>query len=190
MAYLTEQQLRDVGFKSLGRNVKISAKASIYDPQLIEIGDRSRIDDFCVISGRVAIGRNVHVTPQCLVAGGTMGITMEDFSVIAYQVKIFSQSDDYTGLTLTNSTVPVKFKAETRSAVRLCRHVIVGAGSTVFPGVTIAEGCSIGAMSLVNRSTEPWGIYQGTPARRVKERRKDLLELERQYLLELANDPV
>ena len=31
-------------------------------------------------------------------------------------------------------------------------------------------------MSLVNRSAEPWGVYVGIPARRVKERSRKLLE--------------
>jgi galactoside O-acetyltransferase len=58
----------------------------------------------------------------------------------------------------------------------------------VFPGVAIAEGCSVGAMTLVNKSTQPWGIYLGNPARRVKERKRDLLELEKKFLEEIKND--
>ena len=64
------------------------------------------------------------------------------------------------------------------------RHVIIGSGSVVFPGVKIAEGCSVGALSLVNKSTEPWGIYVGNPARRVKLRKQDLLLEEKRYLNE------
>ena len=33
-------------------------------------------------------------------------------------------------------------------------------------------------MSLVNKSTEPWGIYVGIPAKRIKDRSKDLLKFE------------
>jgi acetyltransferase-like isoleucine patch superfamily enzyme len=40
-------------------------------------------------------------------------------------------------------------------------------------------------MTLVNKSTEPWGIYIGNPAKRVKERKKDLLDLEKQFLQEV-----
>ncbi|MBK2297214.1 acyltransferase, partial [Francisella philomiragia] len=68
MAYYTEEQLGKLGFKYVGKNVKISDKASIYNHDQIEIGDNSRIDDFCVISGKLQIGRNVHITPQCLIA--------------------------------------------------------------------------------------------------------------------------
>jgi len=115
---------------------------------------------------------------------------MSDFSGLAYQVQIFSQSDDYSGRTLTNPTVPSGYKNEFKRAVTLGRHVIVGAGSIVFPGVEIADGCSIGAMTLVNKSTQPWGVYVGNPARRVKERKQGLLELEKQFLTEIKNDSV
>ncbi len=61
MAFLSQEALEQFNFKKLGSNVLISDKASIYSPELIEIDDCSRIDDFCVISGRVSIGRNVHI---------------------------------------------------------------------------------------------------------------------------------
>ena len=56
MSYLTQDQLLKLGFKSLGKNVKISDKAAIYDCNNLEIGNNSRIDDFCVISGKIKIG--------------------------------------------------------------------------------------------------------------------------------------
>lgn len=182
MAYLSREALQALGFKHLGRNVKISDRASIYSPEQIAIGDNSRIDDFCVVSGNITIGRNVYIGPLSLIAGGIPGIIFEDFCTLAYGVKVFSQSDDYSGASLTNPTIPREFKRELFAAVHLEKHVIVGAGSIIFPGVRIREGCSIGAMTLVNRSTDPWGIYIGNPARRHKDRRRDLLELERELL--------
>lgn len=190
MAYYSSEKLQELGLKKLGVGVKISDKASLYNLQDIEIGDNSRIDDFCVISGHVKIGRNVHVAPFCLVAGGELGVTLEDFSGLAYGVQVFSQSDDYTGGTLTNPTIPAKYKKEKKAAVHIGRHVIIGAGSMVFPGVKIAEGCSVGAMTLVNKSTVEWGVYLGNPAKRIKERKKDLLTLEVAYIKEYKNDTV
>lgn len=184
MAYLTLAELESFGFKSLGKNVKISSRAAIYNPDKIEIGDNSRIDDFCVISGKITIGRYVHIAPHCLLAGGEAGITLDDFAGLAYFVQVFSQSDDYSGKTMTNPTVPGKYKSETKLPVHLGRHVIVGASSVIFPGVSVAEGCSVGAMSLVHKSTEPWGIYIGNPARRAKARSKELLNLEATLLEE------
>lgn len=184
MAYLSHSDLESLGFKSLGLNVLISDKASIYNPDQIEIGDNSRIDDFCVLSGKIFIGKHVHIAPFCLIAGGAPGVTMEDFSGLAYGSKIFSQSDDYSGGSMTNPTVPSAYKMEKKAPVHIKTHVIIGAQSVVFPGVVVEEGCSIGAMTLVNKSTRPWGIYTGNPAKRIKERKKDLLESEKQFLLE------
>ena len=182
MAYLTEEQLQSMGFKSLGHEVKISDKAAIYNCDQIEIDDNSRIDDFCVLSGKIIIGKNVHFAPMCLVAGGEKGIIFEDFSGLAYHSQVFTQSDDYSGRTLTNPTIPAQFKKETKKEVYIGKHVIIGAGSIIFPGVNIAEGCSVGALTLVTKSTEAWGIYVGNPAKKVKERKKDLLRLEEIYL--------
>jgi acetyltransferase-like isoleucine patch superfamily enzyme len=182
MAFYTEEQLKDLGFKSIGKNVKISDKASIYNHEQIEIGDNSRIDDFCVISGKIKIGRNVHITPTCLVAGGIKGIIFEDFTTLAYGVKVFTQSDDYSGETMMNSTIPKEYKNEYMKEIIIKKQSIVGAGSIIMPGVVLEEGTTVGAMSLVLKSTQSWGIYVGIPAKRLKNRKKDLLELEKQYL--------
>jgi acetyltransferase-like isoleucine patch superfamily enzyme len=188
MGYYTRKELENMGFKSLGKNIKVSNKASIYDIEKIEIGDNSRIDDFCVLSGNISIGRYVHIVPFCLVAGGEKGIIFEDFTTISYGVKVFTQSDDYSGETLTNSTIPVKYKNEYKKKVILKKYSIVGAGSIIMPGVIIEEGCSIGAMSLVLRDTEPWGIYVGVPAKKLKDRNKGLLKLKDEFLKEIEKE--
>lgn len=184
MAYLSEEYLRTMGFKYLGKNVKISDKAAIYDCDQIEIGDNSRIDDFCIVSGMVKIGKYCHVTPMCLLAGGVPGIILDDFVTLAYGVKVFSQSDDYSGQTMTNSLIPAKYKNEHKAAVVLEKFSIVGANSTIMPGVIVAEGCSVGAMSLMLKSTTSWGIYAGIPAKRVRERSKEMLNLAKDFFCE------
>jgi acetyltransferase-like isoleucine patch superfamily enzyme len=182
MAYLNKTQLASLGLRHLGQNVKISDKASLHDPESISIGDNSRVDDFCVLSGHITMNRNVHLAVFTNLAGGKLGITMDDFSGTAYGVHIFTQSDDYSGKAMTNATVPAQFTNTSHAAVNIGRHVIIGTGAIVLPGVTVAEGCSIGAMSLVSKSTEPWGIYMGNPARKFFSRERDLLKLEGQYL--------
>lgn len=182
MPYLNQEQLEMMRFKSLGKNVRISDKASIYNHDQIEIGDHSRIDDFCVISGKVTIGRNVHIAVFCNIAGGEKGIAIEDFSGLSYGCHVFTQSDDYGGDTLTNPTVPDEYKRETKKAIVIGKHSIVGTNSLVFPGVVLAEGTSVGALSMVTKSTEEWSVYFGIPARRIKARKRGLLRLEEEYL--------
>ncbi|MEM0937208.1 MAG: acyltransferase [Pseudomonadota bacterium] len=182
MGYLSREALDAMGFASLGANVRISDKAAIYDAPLIRLGDNCRVDDFSTLSGRVTMGRNVMISALCHVAGGMPGVDLADFATLAYGVKFMSQSDDYTGATMTGPTVPAAYKREIKARSALGRHVIVGTNSVILPGVEVAEGCAIGAMSLVTRSTEPWGIYAGCPARRLRDRRQDLLALEQAYL--------
>jgi acetyltransferase-like isoleucine patch superfamily enzyme len=171
-----------MGLKRCGTNVRISDRAAIYDADQIEIGDNSRIDDFCVVSGKVRMGRNVHIAVFCNIAGGSEGVTIEDFAGLAYGCHVFSQSDDYSGRTLTNPTVPAIYKSETKKAVTVGRHCIVGTNSLILPGVTLGEGSCVGAMSMVTKSTEEWTVYFGIPAKRLKPRKRDLLALEQEYL--------
>ena len=121
---------------------------------------------------------------MCLLAGGTPGIILDDFVTLAYGVKVFSQSDDYSGQTMTNSLIPAKYKNEFKAAVILEKFSIIGANSTIMPGVVIAEGCSVGAMSLILKNTIPWGIYVGIPAKKINERSKELLKLAKEFLCE------
>ncbi len=185
--YFSEEELQSMGFRELGREVRISRTALLYEPKYMSIGDYSMIDDFCIISGNINIGRNVHIAHGCRVVAGIEGVEMADFSGLAFGVTVFAQSDDYSGITLTNPTIPMKFKKIQRARVVFGRHVIVGTNSVVLPGVELAEGTSIGACSMVTRSTQPWSVYFGVPAKRLKARSQDMLMLEAEYLKEFPS---
>ncbi len=188
--YYTEDDLRDVGFKSLGRNVQIARNTTIIGVHNIVIGDHVRIDGYSALvaagEGWLQIGSRVHIGGWCYLSAGD-GIRMEDFSGLSQGVKIYSRTDDYSGRHLTNPTVPEKYTGITRGAVVLGRHVIIGSGSVILPKVTIGEGSSVGALSLVTKDLEPWGVYFGCPAKRLKSRSKRLLELEAELELEMAH---
>ena len=176
-SFLTRNELEQFGFRSVGKNVLISRKASIYNPENIEVADNVRVDDFSCLSGVIKIGKYTHFTPFCLIAGGETGIYIGNFCTFAYRVSIFSQSDDYLGNKMANSTVPPEFKDEKKQITNISDHVIVGANSTIMPGAHLGEGSAVGAFSLVTKPTLPWGIYFGIPAKRRKERSKRILEV-------------
>lgn len=182
MAILDRQQIEAMGFKSVGENVRISDKASFYNCSNIEIGSNVRIDDFCVIAagvGGIEIGSHVHVAVFCsLIGAGT--IILKDFSGLSSRVSIYSSTDDYSGETLTNPTVPDEFKKVYSADVILDKHVIVGSGSVLLPGIRLEEGVAIGALSLVTKNCQEFGIYAGRPAKKIKDRKRCLLELENQ----------
>lgn len=186
MAYLTEQQLKDYGFLHVGKNVKVSDKVSIYGASRISIGDHSRIDDFCVLSageGGIYIGRNVHIAVFCSLMGQGR-IEMKDFSGLSSRVAIYSSSDDYTGRSLTNPTVPDKYKKVAHGPVILGKHVIVGVGSAILPNVEIGDGSAIGALSLVTKNVEPGIIAGGNPAQKLIPRKQNIFNLEQDLLNE------
>ncbi len=125
-----------------------------------EVGSHVRIDDFVTISGKVVLGNYIHIAQFCGLYGGTEGICMEDFSGLSSKCTIYATSNDYSGASLTNPTVPAKYKtADKNAAVRLGRHAIIGCMSVILPGVTIGEGCAVGAMSLCLKYLDPWGVY-------------------------------
>jgi galactoside O-acetyltransferase len=188
MAYYSNEELTRFNFKKLGKNVKIGTLTSIHRPELISIGDNSRIDDFCAISGNVEVGNNVHIAVHCSITASKERVKFEDFSGLAFACHIFSSSDDYSGESLTNPTIPAQFKNVSHGEVLIGKHSIVGTGSVIFPGVSLAEGTAVGALSVVTKSTAPWGIYLGSPARRVKNRTQELLKLETQYLSGIEGD--
>ena len=186
MGFYTQEKLEKIGFKSLGKNVLISDKVSIYSPENISIGNNVRIDDFCVLSagdGYINIGNYIHIAIFTAIFGAG-GVEIEDFSTTSSRVAIYSVTDDYSGETLTNPLIPEKYKNLIYGEVKVKKHSIIGTGTTILPGVILEEGTSIGANSLVLKSTEPWGIYVGSPVRRIKDRKKDLLKLEIEFLKE------
>lgn len=184
MAMLSREAIEQMGFASVGKNVQISDRASFYGASRISIGSNVRIDDFCVLSagvGGISIGQQVHIAVYSSLIGAGK-ILLSDFCNISSRVSIYSSNDDYSGATMTNPTVPSAYTGVTHADVFLGRHVIVGSGSVILPGVTLEEGVAVGALSLVNKSCTAFGIYSGNPARRISERKRDLLELERDFL--------
>ena len=188
--YYTNTQLEKAGFRSLGYNVSIAKNCTIIGIQNISIGNNVRIDGFCSIiaagNGFVELGSYIHIGCYCLLIAGD-GIVMNDFSCISHGVKIFSRTDDFSGEYLTNPTVPEKYTGVTKGQVTLSKHVLIGSGSIILPNLTIGEGSSVGALSLVNKPLESWGVYAGSPVKRVKPRSTRLLELAKQFIKDIAN---
>lgn len=181
MGTLSREILEKMGFASIGQNVNISARASFYNTANISIGNNVRIDDFCVLSagaGGIFLFDYIHIAVYSSLIGAGK-ITLLDFCGLASRVSIYSSNDDYSGAKMTNPTVPSRFSGVTHADVTLGKHVIVGTGSVILPGVTLHEGVAIGALSLVNKNCEAFGIYAGTPARYIGDRKKELLMLEK-----------
>lgn len=186
-SFLTQEELKQYGFKKIGKNVLLSRKASIYGASDICIGDNVRIDDFCILSGNITIGSHVHIAAGVMLFGGEKGIEIDDFAGISSRTAVYSESDNYLGEAMTNPTIPEKYRKIEGGKIYFGRHVLIGTGCTVLPGVCIAEGTSVGAMSLINKSLDPWSVYIGIPARKIGGREKEILKMEK-MLMEEARD--
>ena len=180
--YYSKDELKQFGFKELGENVNISRKASVYGAENMVIGSNVRINDFCFLSGKIQLGNNIYIAQYSALFAGEYGIEMHDFSSLASRCAVYASSDDYSGEYLTNATISAEYCNLTGGRVVLGKHVIIGTGTSIMPNVLIGEGTAVGSMSLVRNSLEPWGIYVGIPCKWIKERKKDLLELEKKYL--------
>lgn len=177
-SFYTSCELKELGLESFGDNVLISYKVSIYGAEKISIGNNVRIDDFCILSGKITIGDYIHIAAYTALYGGDKGIFIHDFANLSSKISVYSISDDYSGETMTNPMIPDKFKNIQSEEVIIERHVIIGSGCVVLPGVVLKEGSSFGAMSLVNRSSESWSINVGIPFKKIKDRDKKLLKFE------------
>jgi dTDP-4-amino-4,6-dideoxy-D-glucose acyltransferase len=100
---------------------------------------------------------------------------LSNFCNISSRVASYSSSDDYSGATMTNPTDPSEFTGVTHADVFLGKHVIVGSGTVILLGVTLEDGVALSAQSLVTKSCKAFGIYAGTPARHISERKSDIL---------------
>ncbi len=190
MAWLTNEHVREMGFACVGKNTMLSDKASYYNCKNIRLGDNVRVDDFCVLSAGVDginIGNYIHIAVfSSLIGAGN--ISLADYCNISSRVSIYSSNDDYSGASMTNPTVPSEFKNVQHAEVKIGRHVIIGAGSIVLPGVTLEEGVAVGALSLVKNDCKSFGIYMGVPAKRIGERKRDLLDLEKKFTISMSSD--
>ena len=112
----------------------------------IRVGDSTTINPYCVLYGHggLTIGRGVRIASHVVIVPANHGIEADRF--------IFKQP-------------------ETRRGIVIEDDVWVGSGARILDGVTLAHGSVIGAGAVVARSTEPFGIYAGVPARKIGDRR-------------------
>lgn len=181
IGYYSEEELQELGFGAIGRNVKISKTSTIYNRANVFIGDDVRIDNFCTLaisgSGKLRIGSHVQISAYSFI-NGLEDVTLHDFVTFAPGVKLFSTSDDYSGQTLTNATIPVKYLGSVSGPIILEKHVIVGVESSIMPGLTLRVGTAVAGHSFVNKSTEEFSIVGGVPAKFIKQRKRDCLDAE------------
>jgi galactoside O-acetyltransferase len=187
-SFYSSDELKEIGFASIGENVLISKKTSIYSPQEISIGNNVRIDDFCILSGKITLNNYIHIAAYVALFAGGAGIEIHDFSGISSKSTVYAVTDDYSGSALTNPTIPDKYRFVQNAKVLIKKHVLIGASCLVLPGVTLEEGSAFGAMTLIHKDSKPWSMNVGIPFKKVKDRLKDIIVLEEEFRKEVKSN--
>lgn len=170
----TDSELKDAGI-IFGKNVFISNDVVFHNPKNIIIGNDVRIDAQCLliagVDKKINIGNNIHIGAGCYYYGNSGNITVEDCCTTSANVVIYTASDDYTDGYMTNPTIQNFYKKVLVGDIILRKHTIVGSKSTILPNVTLEFATSVGAHSLVKKSTNKFDIIAGVPAKFIKKRK-------------------
>ena len=157
-------------FKKIGYDVRVHEQAIIARSELVEIGNHVAIDMWVYLSTQAILGNYIHIAPSVSIIGGTPALlTMEDFTNIGSGGRIVCGSDDFMQ-GLISPVVPIEHRTVINKPITFKRFATLGVNCTVLPGVTLGEGCIVGANSVVTKDTEPWMVYAESPAKPIKPR--------------------
>lgn len=141
---LRNKMLSFAGF-SIGTNVRINS-GYYFDSNNIIIGKNVVINHFFNFfdagkNAKLIIEDNVFIGPNCHISAMSHEIT--------------SNSKQRAGKTFVKD-------------VSVGSGTWIGADVKILPGVHIANGCVIGAGSVVTKDTDSNGLYVGVPAKKIK----------------------
>jgi acetyltransferase-like isoleucine patch superfamily enzyme len=129
----------------------------------------------------VSLGSNGHIAAAAHVFGDGRRVTSEDSTGISSHMAISSAADDYSSVTMSNPTVPARYTKIGKGPVVLRKPALIGLGSAVMLNVELAEGSAVGALTFVSTSVPAFCNVSGNPTRRVSNRKRTMLQLEREY---------
>ena len=163
--------------KYCGKDVVLYPLAKIIRAQNAEIDNCTRIlDNVFIDAGEsLTIGKYSMITWFTLIEGGAK-TRIGDRVFIGPGTKILTSTYKIKGI-FGNENLPERFHEIMYGDITIEDDAYIGANCTIMPGVTIKEGAVIGANALVNRDVDPWGIYVGSPCKRIGDRPKPSKEM-------------
>lgn len=145
-------QLSDVQTKNIGQDTKIWQFCVVLEGA--QIGSNCNICSHCFIENDVKIGDNV--TVKC-------GVQLFDGMTIEDNVFIGSNT------TFTNDKYPKSRNPNCiPEKILIKKGASIGANVTVLPGITIGENAIVGAGSVVTKNVAANTIVKGNPAKESK----------------------
>lgn len=147
-------------------DIEVSSRGSV-----LRVGEHSMIDAFVKIkfaggTGDIVIGTNSYVNSGAVLYSGN-GITIGNFVMIAANCTFAPTNHEFQ-----RRDIPMRnqgFRAS-KGGIIIADDVWIGANCVVLDGARIGRGSIIAANSVVNGEIEEYGIYAGTPAKRVGNR--------------------
>jgi UDP-2-acetamido-3-amino-2,3-dideoxy-glucuronate N-acetyltransferase len=136
-----------------------------------QIGPRSRIWPFAVVQAGAVIGADVNVCSGSFVEDGAVignGVTVKNNVSVWRGVHVSDNVFLGPGCTFTNELRPraARRLPPTQLATTVVEQgVTIGANATVLCGITIGAYSMLGAGAVVVRSTRPFSMVLGVPAR-------------------------
>ncbi len=129
----------------IGRNCAIYGKFEIRNPWKITIGNNTSVGHRATLDGR-----------GTLTIGSNVNISSE--------VMIWTWQHNYDSPSFEIVSKPVIIED----------YAWISARVIILPGVKIAKGSVIAAGAVVTKDTEPFTVYGGVPAKKIKDRSKEL----------------
>lgn len=153
-----------------GDNCWISRRALFDRGSKVTFGNRCRVSPLVIFetqNGNIRLGNNVSVNSHTIMYGHG-GISIGNDVRIACHVAIFSADHIFDDPNATTYSQGLRAKETS-----IGNDVWIGSGAKILYGTVIPDGCVIGANSVVKGTLEPYGVYVGAPARKVKSRLPD-----------------
>lgn len=139
------------------------------DVQTKNIGENTRIWQYCVVLSQAIIGNNCNICAQVLIEND---VIIGDNVTIKSGVQIWDgsriENNVFIGpnVTFTNDMYPLSQNKDFEcKGITLRNGCSIGANSTLLPGIEIGENALIGAGSVVTRNVPAGEIWVGNPAR-------------------------
>jgi len=153
----------------IGKNTIIEPGVSfntVYGGQ-IEIGKNCQIRkgaQLLTYGGNIRIGDECSINPYTVIYGQG-NITIGNFVRIAAHCVLIPSNHIYSDV-----NIPIYKQGLINKGIIIEDDIWIGCGVRILDGITISKGCIIGAGSVVTHSTDPYSIYIGNPARKLKNR--------------------
>jgi acetyltransferase-like isoleucine patch superfamily enzyme len=162
-------EFRREQFAAIGGHAVFEPGVLVFHPETITLGENLYVGHGAILKGyyrsRMSIGDNVWIGQQAFIHSGG-GVTIGSNTGIGPAVKILTSRHSEAGVEIPIIHSPVEY-----APVVIEDDCDLGIGSIILPGVTLGRGTQVGAGAVVTRSTPPYSVVAGVPARVLRNRR-------------------